>query len=356
MEDLLHHGWAAKGVRSYAHYCGAKVVQRAKQSWTAKKVDGTLSFGHESAEQAIRWIEAHDQGYWTYGACCSMGSMAAHIGVTAGFLDTDEDKDLRERDHVVVLSLYKTREFPRQNEASFKRLFLSNARCARCDRQSTEIILRSLPEEGTSTRRRTLYVVCSCGYPVWRITWKAFSDAEFGLRRAEYSRESKKLRKMSLRAAGGEHHFTEIEQILALQGNRCVYCNVEFSDRIRPTKDHLTPVLFGGTDWAANIVMACRSCNTRRGTIPFRTYCRSLSPTQNRRILRYLGRRVAAMWPYGLAKDEYESFRDGIARHNPKDGYYRLKLRSSARARRYAATNELLPRTPDLILKKADLL
>ena len=356
MEDLLHHGWAVKGARSYAHYCGAKVVQRARQSWTAKKVDGTLSFGHESAEQAIRWIQAHDPEYWTYGSRCCVGLMTTGIAVTTGFLDTEEDKDLRERDHVVVLSLYKTREFPRQNEASFKRLFLSNARCARCDRQSTEIILRSLPEEGTSTRRRTQYIVCSCGYPVWRIAWKAFSNAEFGIRRAEYSRESTKLRKMSLRAAGGKHSIREIQEILSFQGNRCIYCNVLFDNGIHATRDHLIPVLFGGTDWALNIVMACWSCNTRRGTIPFRTYCKLLSPTQNRRILKCLGWRIAAIRPKELPDGAFAAFCEGIAWHNPKDGSYRLKLRSSARARRYAATNELLPRTPDLILNRANLL
>ena len=354
MEDLLHHGWVSNGARSYVHYCGTKVVQRGKQSWNARQIDGTLSIGHKSAEAAIRWIEAHDPEYWTYGAKCSAGLMVAGIGVTTGFLGIeDENKDMDERDHVVVLSLFEAREFPTRHIASFKRLFLSSARCARCDRQSTEIILRSLPEEGTSRRRRTPYIICCCGYPVWRISCDAFFKAEQGIRRAEYSREIERQRRKNIREAGGRHSILEIQEILSFQENRCIYCNKLFANGVQATKDHLIPVSHGGTKWATNIVMACHRCNSRRGTIPFRTYCKLLSPTQNRRILRCLGRRIGAISPEELPEGVFEAFCEGIARHDPRHRRYRFILGISAVARRYAATNKLLSATPHLIRRRA---
>jgi 5-methylcytosine-specific restriction endonuclease McrA len=356
MDEFLHRGWAAHGARHFVHYCGAKVIQRGRQSWAAKRVDGIFSFGHESVEQAIQWIEAHDPEYWTYGTLASDGVMTNDIACSTGFLDTGEDKDLKDRDHVVVLSLYKTSEFPRPVESSFLRLFLSNARCAKCDHKSTEIILRSLPEAATSTRRRTQYIVCSCGYPVWRISWDAWAKVSQGVRYAEYSRECKQLRKMSLRVAGGKYSVREIQEILSYQENRCIYCNAPFGNGVLATRDHLTPVLSGGADWALNIVMACRSCNSRRGTMPFRTYCKLLSPTQNRKILLYLARRVAAMRVDELSIVEFKSFCDGIAKHNPRNVTYRSILRYSAKARRNAEKNELLPSAPHLILRRVSVL
>jgi hypothetical protein len=111
-------------------------------------------------------------------------------------------------------------------------------------------------------------------------------------------------------------------------------------------------VSYGGTKWALNIVMACHSCNSRRGTIPFRTYCKLLSPTQNRRILRCLGWRITAMRPKELPDGIYAEFCDGIARHDSRHLRYRFLLKISAKARQYAAANRLLPRTPGLILQR----
>ena len=356
MEDLLHRGWAAHGARSFVHYCGAKVIQHGKQSWTAKKVDGALSFGYESAEQATRWIEVYDTEFWSYGSWASGGVMTDDIAFTAGFLDTREVKELNDRDHVVVLYLYRKRKFPRQNESSFKKLFLSNARCAKCDRQSTEIVLRSLPQEGGQTEHRAPHIVCICGYPVWRISWDAWSKASHGVRDAEYWREKQELRKISLRAAGGKHNVREIQEILSYQENRCIYCNVRFDNGVQATRDHLVPVIFGGTDWALNIVMACRSCNTHRGTIPFRTYCTILSPTQNRRILNSMGRRIASIELDELRDEAFSAFCKGIARKNSRHKDYQRILRKSATARRNAAINELLPSAPHLILTRANAL
>lgn len=350
MEDLLRDGWSVKGPRSYFHYSGPRVFLRGK-TWTARKVTGELSIGHDSAEAAIRWIVVHDPEYWTFGDWASGGWPLRSVCAETGFLDVDEHKDANTRDHVAVLHLFKVRKFPRKAEASFKRLFLSRAKCARCGSQSDEIILRPLRKLG-SREKKTPYIVCGCGYPVWRISWEAYNDAEYRLSRLENSREKSEWRKELLTISGGKHRASEIKEILTFQNHRCIYCNKPFSDELKPTRDHLTPVCVGGTDWALNIVMCCRRCNTLRGTIPFRTYCKLLSPTQNRRIARSLVLRIAGIGPQLPAK-QFDSFCEGLSKHNPRHRQYLAILSSSAVARRNSVTNELLPGTPSRLIDYA---
>lgn len=61
---------------------------------------------------------------------------------------------------------------------------------------------------------------------------------------------------------GGSHTLTEWLDKCALLGNVCLYCG-----KAGPlTRDHKVPLVLGGTDDIANIVPACRSCNSRKGT------------------------------------------------------------------------------------------
>jgi 5-methylcytosine-specific restriction endonuclease McrA len=55
------------------------------------------------------------------------------------------------------------------------------------------------------------------------------------------------------------HHVRGRER----QYNRCLYCDEVFGVGLRPTADHILAIVDGGTNWAFNIVMACRSCNSR---------------------------------------------------------------------------------------------
>ena len=349
MEDLLRGGWSVKGPRSFFHYSGPRVFLHGS-TWTARRVTGELSKGHVSAEAAIRWLVAHDPDYWTVGDWASGGSPLSNLYIETGFLDVDEHKDANTRDHVAVLRLFKGREFPRKAEASFKRLFLSRAKCAKCGSQSDEIIMRPLKKLG-SREKKTPYIVCGCGYPVWRISWDACNDAESRLGKLENYREQSEWRKELLKISGGKHRPSEIGEILRLQNHRCIYCNRRFDDGLRPTKDHFAPVCMGGTDWALNIVMSCRRCNMRRGTIPFRTYCKLLSPTQNRRIVRSLVSRIAELSQ--LPAEQFDSFCEGLSLCNTRHRHYRAILRSSAAARRNAAKNGLLPGTPSRLIDYA---
>ena len=268
-------------------------------------------------------------------------------GVVAGVEFEEGHLDPEGKDHVATFSLFGFDEFPAHLKAPFKWLMLANATCAKCGGRTSEIMLRPLRLR-RSMRRPVPCVVCCCGHPVWRISFSACGDATQAISSAERVRQ----RKVSLREAGGKHDATEIQEILALQENRCIYCNIRIDEEVRATKDHLVPVTYGGTDWALNIVLACLRCNARRGNIPFRTYCRLLSPAQNRRILKSLGRRLAALDLDALPEGAFAAFCDGVAGHQRGHGRFRLILRESAVARRNAAANQLLPCSPAAILKR----
>ena len=159
------------------------------------------------------------------------------------------------------------------------------------------------------------------------------------------------MRKVLLREAGGKHTPAERRAILTLQKRRCLYCHVRFTKKNPATNDHFLGVKDGGTNWGINLVMACRGCNSRRCDIPFRTYCKLLSPTQNRRILRYLASRILALDFEKLTVEAFSSFSDGLEAHDPQHGRYLDIQRRRPVMRRYARTNKLLPRTPASVLK-----
>jgi hypothetical protein len=143
-------------------------------------------------------------------------------------------------------------------------------------------------------------------------------------------------------------------KIIFHQGGRCLYCHVRFTGDTPATRDHILPESIGGANFGINIFAACRSCNSQRCDIPFRTYCKLLSPTQNRRILRHLVNRLLADDFEGEREDGgLSSFLGGLAEHHPQHWrYLDIQERSPVR-KRYAAKNRLLPRNPVLILKAA---
>jgi 5-methylcytosine-specific restriction endonuclease McrA len=51
--------------------------------------------------------------------------------------------------------------------------------------------------------------------------------------------------------------------MLNAYGHCCVYCGRKMQ---RLTQDHITPLSRGGNHTKSNIVPACRSCNSKKGT------------------------------------------------------------------------------------------
>jgi HNH endonuclease len=256
------------------------------------------------------------------------------------------------KDHVVMCSLSEGAEFPAHLRASFKRLFLSSATCAKCGSRATEIILRDLRGDPLWSERPTPHVVCMCGYPVWRISFEDQCKVEHAIQRRTHDKERNDFRAQ----AEGKHSAKEIREILALQGHRCIYCNKPFNDLLRPEKDHLVPMSRGGTNWALNIVFACKRCNIRRETIPFRTFCKLLSAAQNRRILANLSRRILTIDPDKLVEPQAACLFEALLGHNPRHHRVRTILRYSATARLNASKNKVIPNSPAEVLKRERLL
>lgn len=291
VKDLLvNRGWEEHGPRRYCHHCGASIIQCDDRTWIAETVKGNLHNGLKTVEEAIVWTETHDPDFWTLGRVVSSGEFGG-IGIesVAGYLNREETK------YVIALSIPEISKLPTYLQRAFKKHFFSLASCAKCGRQGTEIKLLPLRVYGDRAKELTPYVVCNCGYPVWRISQDDCYRIERRLARSQHNRENAKQRKEFLSITGGKHTKREIQEILTLQENRCFYCNIIFADMEMPTRDHLIPIRRGGTDWALNIVMACRSCNSRRNDTHFLTYCKRLSRTQNQRILKHFCRRVEAI-------------------------------------------------------------
>ena len=60
-------------------------------------------------------------------------------------------------------------------------------------------------------------------------------------------------------------------------GLACVYCAESVEDGAMLTLDHLKCHSRGGSNGAANLVTACKRCNSSRGTRSVRAFCRSVA-------------------------------------------------------------------------------
>jgi len=62
---------------------------------------------------------------------------------------------------------------------------------------------------------------------------------------------------------GGSHTPADWREKVALLGGCCIYCG---RDDVPIHRDHKVPLIRGGTNDIANIVPACASCNSKKGT------------------------------------------------------------------------------------------
>ena len=67
----------------------------------------------------------------------------------------------------------------------------------------------------------------------------------------------------------------KVEQLIERDGPRCVWCGRELWPRDL-TVEHVVPRSRGGHAIPENAVVACRSCNRRRGSRPVDAYARDL--------------------------------------------------------------------------------
>ena len=69
---------------------------------------------------------------------------------------------------------------------------------------------------------------------------------------------------------GGKFNITpkEFRKMTKFFGGKCAYCQVNGGE----TTDHIIPVAYGGSHTLGNLIPACRSCNSSKGTESFLTF------------------------------------------------------------------------------------
>jgi 5-methylcytosine-specific restriction endonuclease McrA len=67
----------------------------------------------------------------------------------------------------------------------------------------------------------------------------------------------------------------QVDELISRDGRACVWCGRELWRRDL-TREHVVPRSRGGHMTAENAVVACRSCNKRRGSRPVDAYVREL--------------------------------------------------------------------------------
>jgi hypothetical protein len=325
--------WFKAGAQSYRHYCGA-TVERRGISWTATTKAGVSTPSQRTALDAVLALEKGFSSYWTLAQLESYGVEYGNVRHDIGPVEKDN--------HLVfTLSLSKGDAFPDFMMSILRKHFYEKAHCSGCSSPMDAVRTLIICEFDGTCRKENIFLTCGCGYPVWRMGMHQYFAARKAMNRSR------------LIAAEGKHSASEIREILALQQGRCIYCNAGFTDDLRPSKDHLLPLIRRGSNWAMNIVLACRSCNSRRGDIPFRTFCKLLGPAQNGRILMYLSRRLRALDFGGMSREGFDCLSKGLADHDPKHPRYLNIQEMRVEARRNAKRNRLLPNNVRAILKKA---
>jgi 5-methylcytosine-specific restriction endonuclease McrA len=86
------------------------------------------------------------------------------------------------------------------------------------------------------------------------------------------ARANNHCRRMREAGVPGSHTSEEWLATLKDYGNKCFYCDKSIDEVGELTEDHLTPISVGGSDWIDNIVPACRSCNSSKGSKTFEEY------------------------------------------------------------------------------------
>ena len=79
-----------------------------------------------------------------------------------------------------------------------------------------------------------------------------------------HRRYAKKLK------AKGSHTIEEIFEKLKNQNYRCYYCETNIKKKYH--RDHITPLIHGGSDDISNIALACPRCNLRKSTMPAKEF------------------------------------------------------------------------------------
>lgn len=95
----------------------------------------------------------------------------------------------------------------------------------------------------------------------WKRLHPEYAKNYYQKNAASLNLHTAKRRARILQAPINDFTLAQWETIQAAYGHRCAYCR----GRRKLTQDHLLPLSKGGGHTAANIVPACKSCNSAKG-------------------------------------------------------------------------------------------
>ena len=97
---------------------------------------------------------------------------------------------------------------------------------------------------------------------ICKACWKIYEAAKHQQHKAYY-REQTRKRKMRKQNAEGFHTNAEWEALKAKHNYACLRCGKQVPT-ISLTRDHVKPLILGGTDYIDNIQPLCHSCNSQK--------------------------------------------------------------------------------------------
>lgn len=100
------------------------------------------------------------------------------------------------------------------------------------------------------------------GHNTCKVCWKIY-QADRHQRHKAYYKEQNRKRKMRKQNAEGFHTNAEWEALKAKHNHACLRCGKQ-EPTISLTRDHVKPLILGGTDYIDNIQPLCHSCNSQK--------------------------------------------------------------------------------------------
>lgn len=271
--ELARRGWRKIEPGWYRHDCGSEVRRRGRH-WICTFVDGTSASPQKTLSSAIRLTRKSDPDFWSLDDVDELHStLSPKGGVMIG---------VGKHRRVRAFTVRTSDQFAIQRFVIrlFHKYADDHARCSRCGEPMRTLYFepRMYFGDQSNERHRTVtttpietankpgeswkFAVCACGSPVW-----IFKDAPKLAARIEQAHKDW-IRQERNKSAPGGYAQADIDKLFQSQEGRCAYCNVEFASRTEATIDHVVALSAGGSNWPSNLRLACRSCNSEKGTLP----------------------------------------------------------------------------------------
>lgn len=102
---------------------------------------------------------------------------------------------------------------------------------------------------------------------------KGYKEAWLSTKSEKYLQEFSRRRRLRLRGVGGHHSLAQWKELKRRYDYTCLACGRR-EPEIELTRDHIVPLLNGGTDDIENIQPLCRSCNSSKSAkaVDYRQY------------------------------------------------------------------------------------